>query len=301
MKRIAIIYHKSDFDGICSYAIVRSQLEVNLAMAKERFQITPMPWDRGDKVPDTKGYHDVYVLDICLPIDAMYEIKQNAHLVWIDHHATSIEQMKLTLMDNIDGIRELGVGACELTWRYMHKKDKCPRFVLLLSAYDVWDKMRLNWEQDTLPFQYGMRNRYGLDAEKFFKEFYWYTEDIKEIIAEGKTILKYIRQSGNTGAQNYGFDVTVGGDMKGLAILTDQGGSAPYEENAKKRKAEVIVLLNRMGDDKYKVSCYCPMGKPRKHLGNYLRDTYGGGGHEGAAGAVIDRRKFVQIITERKI
>ena len=301
MNKIAIVYHRIDFDGICSYAVIRSSVELNLSIAGQKFSITPIPWNRGDALPDLNGFDTVFVADICFPVWLMKEIDNQARLIWIDHHATSIQEMEGAGLGNSKGLRRIGVGACELAWEQMNPGTVCPMSVKLLSAYDVWDKGRFDWETQTLPFQYGMRNRFGLDAERFFGEFYCLDDDVVEsIITEGTAVVRYIRQSGRNGARNYGFDVTCGG-MKGLAILTDQGGSAPYEETVIERGAEVLVTLNRIGENRFKLTCYCPTGKPSVHIGNYLKTTYGGGGHEGAGGAVIDQDEFIRILNQKKI
>ena len=302
MTKIAIVYHRIDFDGICSYAVIRDAIELNLSIAKQKFSITPIPWNRGDVLPELDGYDTVFVADICFPVPVMKKINDNARLIWIDHHATSIKEMEEAGLGRIGGLRRIGVGACELAWEQMNPGTVCPRTVALLSAYDVWNKERFDWEAETLPFQYGMRNRFGLDADKFVNEFYSFDDEvIGTICDEGRAVVRYIRQGGRNGVRNYGFDIMVGSVMKGLAILTDQGGSAPYEESAVERGAEVIVTLNRIGDDRYKISCYCPSGKPTVHIGKYLKEFYGGGGHEGAGGAVINTMEFVRIITEKQL
>ena len=112
--------------------------------------------------------------------------------------------------------------------------------------------------------------------------------------------LRYIRSSGRIGARNYGFDITFAGALKGLAILTDQDGSVPYEESAIERGANVIVQLNRIGDGKYKISCYDPVGCGF-NIGYYLKKMYGGGGHESAGGAIISEKDFINIIQNKEI
>ena len=311
MRKSAILYHRIDFDGICSYAIARESVELNSNIIGIPCSVTPFPWNRGDELPALDGFDTVFVLDICLPVPVMKELSGKTHLVWVDHHATSIREMEDAGLGDLPGLRGTGVGACELTWQLLRSYEKIPACVELLSAYDVWDKERFDWEGTTLAFQYGMRNRYGLDAEAFRKNFTdgrFALEDGTDILSEGKAILRYVRETGTNGARSYGFDVTVAGTMKGLALLTDTGSSGPYEREALDRGAEVIVLLNRLGDKRndsgttlYKVSCFCPSGKPSVHLGEYLKDAYGGGGHEGAAGATLTEEQFFHILKTSRV
>lgn len=301
MKKVAILYHKIDFDGICSYVVVRDALETNAAIAQSPVEIVPIPWNRGDVVPDLTEYDTVYVLDVCLPVEVMKELNDMTTLVWIDHHETSIREMSEAGLSHVRGLRGKGVSACELAWARMNPGEKLPKAVAMLSAYDVWDKKRFDWNGETLPFQYGLRNRYALDAEAFCNDFGRILTYTDAVIDEGRAVLKYVRASGRVAARNYGFDVTVAGKMKGLAILSDNGDSVPYEESAIERGAEVVVMLNRLGDDRYKVSCFCPQGHPSVHLGEYLKVFYGGGGHESAAGATVNEEEFFRFLKEKTL
>lgn len=306
MNKIAIVYHRVDFDGICSYAVIRHHLTLSGGITGVPVEITPFPWNRGDRVPDLKGFDRVFVVDVCLPAEVMDRLSRQTRLVWIDHHSTSIAEMAAVegFEGRCDGIRRLGKGACELSWEYMCRWDTCPYSVQLLSAYDVWDKDRFDWEKDTLAFQYGLRNRYGLDAEAFCLHFPMERKmngRIRKICDEGEAIVSYIRRNGLNAARNYGFDVTVAGTLKGLALLTDAGGSTPFEEAAAERGAELVVTLNRVDDNHYKMSCYSPGGKPGVHLGDYMKRTYGGGGHEGAAGAILTEEQFIKFLRNKTL
>ena len=68
-----------------------------------------------------KGFDEVIIVDYTLPAETMLWLKQNSHLVWIDHHYSSIMQSKEMGYDDVDGLRcapgELICGA-ELAWKY---------------------------------------------------------------------------------------------------------------------------------------------------------------------------------------
>lgn len=301
MIKIAILFHKIDFDGLCSYAIVHDAVLLNHAVCQIPVEITAIPWNRGDDIPELTSFDTVYILDICLPAENMKNTASKTRLIWIDHHETSIREMSEAGLSHLEGLRGKGVAACELAWNYMNRSEKLPKAVAMLSAYDVWDKKRFKWNEETLSFQYGLRNRYTLDAQRFKDDFPAILRETEQITDEGRSILKYIRSAGRIAVRNYGFDVTVAGKMKGLAVLSDNGGSVPYEESALERNAEVIILANRLGDDRYKVSCFCPDGHPSVHLGEYLKAFYGGGGHECAAGANISQEEFFRFLKEKTL
>ena len=225
----------------------------------------------------------------------MESLNAEGRLIWIDHHATAIEESKKNGYYLAPGIRTIGKGACELCWEFMFASEP-PLFVKYLSAYDVFDKERFDFENEVLPFQYGVRNRLQLAPEAYVKALAKERPDNDGLIAEGRVILGYIRQQGYRAAKNYGFTVTLAGKVPALCILTDQAGSIPYQEAAIEAGCQVIVCANRLDDKRYKISCYAADGDAPIHLGDYLKDMYGGGGHANAAGAVIGTHDFRMMV-----
>lgn len=304
MKNIAIVYHRIDFDGICSCAIVRDYIEAH------NMRPVLFPYNHGDAVPEARAFNDcseVWMVDIILPVDLIKELrKSRRRVVVIDHHETSIRSLKAAGLNRLPGLQVNDrMGACELCWRYLYGPAETPRPIALLSAYDVWDKARFNWEHFTLPFQYAMRNRFGLDAELFYKRFKsgFFDHDDYEVfnglLTEGKAVLKYVLDCGRRAAQNYSFEVTIGGETKALCLLTDTGGSLPFNEVAREKGCKVVITVNRVKDDTFKMSCYATEDDCPIHLGNYLLETYGGGGHRDAAGATINTEQFLRLIQEK--
>lgn len=292
---VAIVYHSADFDGLGCYAIARE------AYLKNGWSVKPYPYNNGEAAPaldELLAFARVVVGDIALPPAMMLALYEHGTLVWVDHHATSIALSEKMGYSKAMGIRRVGVGACELMWEQMNPGTVCPPEIQLFSAYDVYDKERFDWESVTLPFQYGMRNRYNLDAERFAKDFAKDELAGATAIREGLTILDYIRSSGRIAASAYGFDVTIDGKVRALGLLTTSFGSLPSEEYATENGYDVVVNVNRSANGKYKVSCYSARGDAPIDLGEYLQDKYGGGGHHNAAGATLTREKFLRLIDD---
>lgn len=291
--KIGIIYHRIDCDGLCSYAVLYNAL-------RERFPkmpITGIGYNHGDELPNLQGYTTIYMADVSLPSSEMLRLHSERRLVWIDHHATTIEDSKAYGYSTAPGLRQIGKGACELCWEFTHAKtEKVPLFVQLLSAYDVFDKECFDFENEVLPLQFGVRNRFQLNPEAYIKALAEERPDNEGLIAEGRIILNYIRQQGYRTAKTYGFKITLADKFPALCILTDQFGSIPYQEAAKEAGCKVIVCVNRLNDKRYKVSCFATNGEAPIHLGDYLKDMYGGGGHANAAGAVIGTQDFRMLV-----
>lgn len=129
-------YHSADLDGHCSGAIVK--------LAHPECEMIPINY--GQEFPwDTIILGEtVFMVDFSLPAGDMKALNLNSDLRWIDHHKSAIE----ALSGLYKGIREIGLGACELVWRYCFPNDPVPYAVHLLSVYDVW---RFEYTPDTDP------------------------------------------------------------------------------------------------------------------------------------------------------
>lgn len=117
---IAVIYHRSDWDGLaCRY------------IAQQVFpQAAFFGWHYGDAVPNVDGFTKIFVMDISI-IQLFDRPEIASKIVWIDHHQTAIDQF-----ENVKFLSKLclsGVAACRLAWQYFH----CPlyRFDWKISDY----------------------------------------------------------------------------------------------------------------------------------------------------------------------
>lgn len=313
IKTAAVLYHKIDFDGICSFAIA------SRGLASSGYRVTPFPMSNCDTEIDLESlsaYDRVVILDISLRPAAMkrlFDLSEKAReegrdflVVWIDHHKSSIEDSVLNGYSLMRGYREpSGKAACELAWEYFHDRVPVPSVVALLSAYDIFDKDRFPWKETVLPFQHGMRYRYGLDAEKFVADFDLHADrkgaaTMKAIMEEGTVAYNYMKDSGTRGVEAWGFPVTVAGHHKGYCCLTSQFGSLAFENSAKAVDATVYVCVNRTGPLAYKVSMYGSEGNTLD-LGGYMKLRYNGGGHFNAAGGTLTLKEFKRLLTKSQI
>lgn len=296
MRKIGIIYHRIDCDGLCCYAVLREYLETFFQDA----DIEAIPYNHGDELPCLKGLSMVYMADISFPPEEMvkFAIDKNPEtpLVWIDHHQTAIEDSVKYGYSEVEGLRREGVGACELCWEYLYPNQDTPKFVKFISTFDVFDKKRFPWDTKVLPFQYGLRTSVGLDRDLFYEAYRRWSFD--KILVSGNAVLQYVRQNGARAAKSYGFEVTLAGSVKALCLLTAEFGTIPVEETAREMGCEVIINANRLDARHWKVSCFAVNGLAPINLGRYLKDTYGGGGHHDAAGAVIELETAMKLFTE---
>lgn len=296
---VAVVYHRIDGDGLCSQAVIAHALKDNPNIGR----LDVIGYNHGDRLPVLSGYDKVFVADIALPGEVMLALYREKRLVWIDHHSTSIDEGVRLGYGRAPGLRRVGVGACELCWEHLYGRP-APLLVQLLSAYDVYDKERFDWESMTLPFQYGIRTRLGLSADAFSALFEASLDNgmndnlVAWLLNDGRCILRYVRQVGWRSAGAYGFDVTVAGRYRALCVMTTEFGAVPLEGAAVKGGYDLIINVNRMDAETYKVSCFAAQGDAPLHIGEYMRDHYHGGGHRNAAGGELTYRQFEKLIRE---
>ena len=310
----AIVYHRVDLDGLASMAVVRNSILADDPDAR----IVLYPYTYGDRTPTDAlialGPDRIVMADASLPPEEMLRLKDRfgTAFIWIDHHATAIDDSVRHGYDDLAGLREVGRAACRLCWEVFGLRAEAPRAIDLLSRYDVWDTAD-GWEDEVLPFQWAMREEIGLDPGKIIALTDAILGDtdgsfVRSRIDTGRAILSYARHSGAMGVDAYGFPVSIGREEHpGVACLTSAFGSLAFEKTLGERPGTVAVCVNRIRpkegqtEETYKVSIYAGPSDPGWHIGEYLKETYGGGGHRGAGGATLTRAQFVTLITEGRL
>lgn len=270
-------YHRSDFDGHCSGAIVK--------LANPICELRGI--DYGDEFPwDEVQGEDVIMVDFSLqPFDNMIRLRdESTDLTWIDHHVSAIEEAeKYMFWEKTDGVQDSDLAACELTWNYYFPHKPMPEIVRLLGRYDVWDHS----DPKTLPFQSGMKlyttfpNAYIDLWKKWFEEF------PAEIIEEGKIVQRYIERDNARYASSCAFETELDG-FKGVAINKSGANSQLFDSVWNEDKYDIMITFG-FKVDKWTVSLYAT----KEDIDvSEIAKNHGGGGHKGAAGFVCDELPF---------
>lgn len=143
------IYHDKDLDGLMCGAILRDYFGSEIELIGWDYSYQENEQGLLDRIEEDSL---VYMCDISLSKEGMEVLANKCDLIWIDHHKTAIDKIDTDNM--LDHSLEVGVAACELTWRYIYGEDDLmPPLVSALGAYDVWNKERYEWEMYTLPVQ----------------------------------------------------------------------------------------------------------------------------------------------------
>lgn len=166
-KLIVCFYHNEDLDGYASAAIVYDYY------SKQPDYITVMMGvDYGVKddlscvtqyIDKVRQYHtlgtpagiktvEVVIVDYSFSPRVMKHLASNYKVTWLDHHKSAIQDS----IDNdyafVDGVREIGIGACYITYVWFHRShnhyDKSnsvksimevPDSIVALAMWDVFD------------------------------------------------------------------------------------------------------------------------------------------------------------------
>ena len=283
-KSHLVLYHGSDLDGVFSAAlIVKFYGENNVRCIPVNYGME-FPYEQIDD--DTKI---VWVVDFSFD-DKMNEIAQKLQLdyhitlKWIDHHESAIK--KNPNANYINGARSIGIGACELVYRYLHG-DEAISLIKYLSAYDVWDKDRFSWHL-IMDIQYGVRARVGLDVSKAVSLLLKTMNStfIRDLGTEGRAILDWTDQVNEGYVRCSAFEGRICG-VKAVFMNTNVFNSNVFKSY--QGEYEVMVPFRYEKNGLVRFSIYA--GNNDKVSCAEMAERFGGGGHKGAAGFQLDMEK----------
>lgn len=298
VKNTAIVYHKSDLDGVVSAAIATMYEN-----GKDR-DVIYIPYSYEDDVKKVIDKVDeceaVYVLDVSFGADSKTVFKKwiddGKRLMWIDHHKGVIEDSK-TWGFVVPGLRRVGTGACSLAADLL--MGKVPAVVRCLSDYDVWNKESgLGWDT-VVAVQYALRSKIRLNVLRALSYLYdHFKENMKDnevdlifydLAKEGRAIINYLAGKNEQEVSACSFEAYVD-EMKVMAMNTSGSGSKVFDSLTPDwldgRKIKALMTF-----------CITPNYKVRFSLYECAKNSvdcceiskrFGGGGHAGAAGFVID-------------
>ena len=357
MKTLCI-YHSRDLDGWMSAAIVKKwfienhkTIDSSIKSFKDRFNY-PNPYliqgydyldmfgyDYGDEVPRdyilTK-YNTVIMVDVSFSglemINTHEQFKMlNKEFIYIDHHISSINDIKLKSRNGnnpIEGLTNTNFAACELTWKHLMQgmsgdADKesttntMPEMVRLLGMYDSFRHKGTDEEQKVLKFQYGARSiisNYN-EAYKYLIDYLsTYSSNnttlgsinyINNLLGLGNVIYSYLKAEAKQ-IYNKAFkfniyskvkynDITSGYDYqpyKFLAVNAERFNPINFGIDYHKDGYEGFANF-WFKNGKWNWSLYNDNGNIDCSL---IAKQYGGGGHKGAAGFVQTNDEFIKFL-----
>ena len=295
-------YHSADLDGHCSGALIKLRYP-DCKMIPIDYGYNPNVWQLSYKPNET-----VFMVDFCLqPFTEMVELSELCHLIWIDHHKTSVENFEaLKVPFKAKTFLNTNMAACMLTWallsvdldEYRALRDEnlnqAPKWIRLLSKYDCWqDDDKMFWNGEILPFQYGLRSHETEPSSAsgllIWKQLLNSSKELDDpnmlslyefvIIDDGNAILKYVEQTNAKKCKSLALETEIEG-MKAIC-MNSGGGSKAFESVYDSKKHDLMISFQWLPIGKWTVSLYAT--KPNVDVSEIAK-KHGGGGHKSAAG-----------------
>lgn len=324
--KTACIYHSIDLDGWMSAAIVKHWWQSEQgSYTQEHDHITNpntgedsidfIGYNYGQPIPNLSEYSKVIMCDVSFPEEEMYKLCVTKDFIWNDHHASALamyENIRPSLPNDIyyaKGLRGVQYAACELTWKYFFPNENMPEIVRLLGRYDCFGHKGTDEEIYVLEFQYGARtciSNYN-DAYNYLYNCLMQTNigSIEHSIwLNGKAIYRYLCTDAK---QSYKNGFTIHFDE----IVLDDNGFP----NCRQRQKFICINKERFNPINFGIdyhadgyegcaSFYYANGKWNFSIYNddssvdcsSIAKQFGGGGHKGAAGFILNIEEFNNLI-----
>lgn len=154
-KTIYIFYHRVDWDGVGSAALVCWFIEHTFPK-DVRVQLIGV--NHGEPMPKVSFEESsiTFVVDFCFSLEQMRELSKATTLFWFDHHITSIERMSEHPDIEWYGVADVSVSAAFLV-QNLYLSTETLRFAQLVSDYDCHKPIQPPfWQQDEAPFLFNV-------------------------------------------------------------------------------------------------------------------------------------------------
>lgn len=326
-KKILIIYHKEDNDGVVSCAMMYdyitkiipdAQIELFGADYNNLKSITSEDIDNWYE----SLYSKIILLDVSFNntsiMKKIYNLYKN-NFIWVDHHKPIIDESFKLKFSSAPGIRDVNNCTIINLYRYLYDfmdmkwtMRDVPMMWRILSAWDSFTFERENFEKNFVyTVNKGVTTVYNLDVDKcinFVKHVHeLYNEHneeefINNLFSTGDII---VREEANTYKQlieNSGdFTFTVADNRTACALFKQGSSNSLIFESCDSAVVNNGIVFKRNPNTTWTVSLYNIDDNDEFHCGKYLKTKYGGGGHQGAAGCVIDEKKFINILKTKHL
>lgn len=287
-------FYHNDLDGRCAGAIVAQY--TNNYNKEDFFEVDYVMELPLDKVHNEE---DIWFVDYSFKENTLWVLdklinEKMCRVFWIDHHTLSINlENNNKFAKSIWGIRQDGISGAALTYMYCYNKkfEDIPYYIKLVSDYDCW---QYKYEPDTTYFKIGIEaNDFdaldtiwkGLFNEDLFN--FTDTNFINEILEIGKVIKNYIDSDNTYYREHFSYESEIDGHK--CMVVNKKTNSWVFGE---KYNEYPLVIVWVFDGSKFTYSIF----SSNKDIDcSKIAESYGGGGHKGAAGFSSEELLFKKI------
>lgn len=269
-----VIYHAYCTDGFAA------AYTVSLKYPGARF----IPASYHDPLPDGLQGKTVIIVDFCYSAQAMFEVAALAkEVIWIDHHADS-EEIALAMMvstqcRNVSVVHSQDRCGAWLTWEFFMGSHHIPDWISLVDDRDRWQ-----WKlADSKAFY--------LAAETSRTDFATWKnliDNLEERISLQKPVADFYEGTIQSIVEN-ARPCRLGG-VSGLAVNAPHVYASDIGSILSRMSGTFGLIWFMRADGKLKVSLRSGEGFDVRPLAH----PFGGGGHPGASGMVVDQMVWEQ-------
>lgn len=283
-------YHE-DVDGKCAGAIVAYfEKDYN---PEDFFQVN---YVQDLPIDNIKNGERVYFVDYAFTeptkhfLDELVE--KYCDIIHIDHHISTMNLYeKYPFYENLKGIRSDSCSGAALTWMWFKhcSFEDCPLFIKFVSDYDCWQFV---YKEKTNYFKLGVEggkynalddiwNNLIIESEESD------TELFDNLLYRGKIIRDYVDENNTIYRNSYSYETEING-LRCLAV-NKKCNSWVFGKYYDKYP---IVMVWAFNGEKYVYSIFS--GDPNVDCSK-IAESYGGGGHQGAAGFALNDMPFKKM------
>jgi len=275
------IFSHNDADGRCAGAIAWRSPLVNRSPAYEVIEIDYKILEAGEyDLNNIRPNEVLIIVDFSFkPPDMSKILWKTPHIIWIDHHLTSLAYKYEV---ELDGIRDKAYSGCELAWRYFFPDKKMPRAVEYIGDRDKW---KFDYGQTSSQFVEGLKLHPHDPKDPIWDILLGFDADneVDRIIDDGALCIKYRDNFCKDYAKSFGFETMFEG-KKAYAIGLLAFGSECFGE---KMKEYELCLSFAFDGSQYTVGVYSETVDVEE-----IAKKYKGGGHLHASGFITKTLPF---------
>ena len=290
-------FYHNDLDGRCAGSII----------AKFTEDYNPEDYFEVDYVMELPVYkvsdgEQVYFVDYSFKENTKIVletlINRGCDVIWIDHHTSSINLIEqYPELNSIKGIRRDKISGAALTHMYLYncEFEKLPYYIKLVSDYDCW---LYKYEPDTTHFKLGVESESdnALDEvwinlaehDNLYRLSGGFTERVPMTQTnKGKTIKQYIDQDNTYYREHFAYESEIAGHK--CLVVNKKTNSWVFGEKYNEYPLVMVWVFDGL---KYTYSIF----SSNKDIDcSKIAESYGGGGHKGAAGFSSDELLFKKV------
>lgn len=307
------VYHSADMDGWCSGALVNYYKNSSGEYIKFKGYSHSLNFNIKDLINKYKDCTTIYIVDYSFKLKDLQELlKAGFTVIWIDHHKTAIQEYAKSgfftvkkyeehiLNLSLPGAKFYGFvsdkySGAKITYKVLfnniisHNKNLISNIVDLVSIYDTWDIKNPLWK-NARAFNEGCQMYNLMPWVDEWKELLTDENIFNGICEEGKVISDYQNSVYERDMKNYAGELQFEG-LNWVAI-NDVGNSLKADTIFDPKCHDAILYYRWKPKEKaWKLSFFNASSKQIGKM-NEIAQKYGGGGHEGAAGAVVKELPF---------